>query len=585
MTDPAKQSVISGYRVIKQLGHGGMGTVYLVENPVLPRREALKVLSPELSLDDQFRARFIREADVAARLNHPNIVSVYTRGETATGQLWIAMEFVDGLDADAALDAGAMMPHRAVRIVAEVAKALDHAHRYGVVHRDVKPANFLVANGPPNDERVLLADFGIARALDDFGLTATGSIMATLAFAAPEVLGSAGFDARADIYSLGCSLYRLLTGSLPFSETAGLAGLVVAHLTQQPPLVTARAPWLPAALDAVVTRAMAKDPRARFQTAGELAVAAADAIARPQQADVSRRALPDAQVSFHAQVPSRRQSAPTAPTPDVSWRPPTAQPPGGRAPRSRARWVVPSSAAVVILAGGAIAAFTLTGPGDRGAAAPSSSPIATPTTPMTASGPPAGPPAPSILPAAVLLPPDTLAAIVASPGLRVTADESTLLNDAADIDTPDCISAWMPAQQLAYDGSNWSSAAVQTVQQPPRPLSKTGVIQAVVAFPSAQVAQKYVDDQNPRWLACAQRSVTVTPSDHSDPPQTWTFGVTRRANGVATIDYRQGGEGPICQRALTARDNVAVDVLACVSDLHVQNTADTIAENIAAKAG
>ena len=166
-----------------------------------------------------FRARFVREANVASKLDHPNIVSIYNRGETEDGQLWIAMQFVEGTDADAALRAGTMTPVRAVHVVTEVAKALDHAHHRNVVHRDIKPANFLLSGPSGPTERVLLADFGIARALDDIGLTVTGAVMATVAYAAPEVLAGQPFDRRADIYSLGCSMFRMLTGQTPFASS------------------------------------------------------------------------------------------------------------------------------------------------------------------------------------------------------------------------------------------------------------------------------------------------------------------------------------------------------------------------------
>lgn len=203
-------SVFAGYRVERVLGSGGMGTVYLARDPDLPRSDAVKVLSAELSRDPAFRARFVREADVAAGLDHPNIVAIRRRGDFE-GQLWIAMQFVDGPDADAVLRAGQMSPPRAVHIVAEVAKALDYAHGRNVVHRDVKPANFLLSAAPGADERVMLADFGIARALDDAtGLTGSGVVLATVAYAAPEVLAGSAFDGRADLYSLGCSLGRVI---------------------------------------------------------------------------------------------------------------------------------------------------------------------------------------------------------------------------------------------------------------------------------------------------------------------------------------------------------------------------------------
>ncbi|MDT5345898.1 MAG: eukaryotic-like serine/threonine-protein kinase, partial [Mycobacterium sp.] len=174
-------TVLAGYRIERIIGAGGMGTVYVAQNPELPRCDALKVLSAELSRNDEYRARFIREADVASRLQHPNVVSIYSRGETDDGHLWIAMQFIDGTDADDALRTGSMTPTRAVHIVGEIARALDYAHRHNIVHRDVKPANFLLSHEGGGPEQVLLGDFGIARAIDDVGLTLTGSVIATMA--------------------------------------------------------------------------------------------------------------------------------------------------------------------------------------------------------------------------------------------------------------------------------------------------------------------------------------------------------------------------------------------------------------------
>src|SRR5262249_43177201 len=174
----------------------------------------------ELSHDAQFRARFLREADVAATLDHPNIVTVYDRGETPDGQLWIAMEFIDGTDASAELDDGRMTAPRAVHVITEVADALDYARSRQLWPRDVNPANFLLATPDAPDgggERVWLADFGIARALDDAThLTATGLVLATAAYAAPETVEGLPLDHRADVYSLGCALFRLLTGRTPY---------------------------------------------------------------------------------------------------------------------------------------------------------------------------------------------------------------------------------------------------------------------------------------------------------------------------------------------------------------------------------
>ncbi|WP_063057005.1 serine/threonine-protein kinase [Nocardia salmonicida] len=264
-------AIVGGYRVIKVLGAGGMGTVYLAQNPSLPRRDALKVLSGDLSTGPEFRGRFEREANLAAGLDHPNIVAVYNRGDE-DGQLWIAMQYVDGTDASAEVAKGpaVMPPHRALRIIGEVGKGLDYAHRRGLLHRDIKPANFMIAAAEDGDEeRVLLTDFGVAKSADDHQeLTATGNIMATIAYAPPEQLLGSKVDHRADIYSLGCSLYKLLTGQNPYPATVS-AMVMMGHLHEPPPRATAVRPDLPPAIDRVIAKVMAKDPAQRYATCRE----------------------------------------------------------------------------------------------------------------------------------------------------------------------------------------------------------------------------------------------------------------------------------------------------------------------------
>jgi eukaryotic-like serine/threonine-protein kinase len=312
-------AVVAGYTIEQVLGEGGMGIVYRAAHPTLPRSDALKVLRSDFSADDQFRARFLREADLAATLDHPNIVAVYNRGES-DAHLWIAMQFVPGTDADQELRAGRMTPARASHITGEVAKALDYAHRRNLLHRDVKPANFLLA---PDDERIFLADFGIARALDEaVGLTQTGMVMASVAYAAPESLAGGVVDHRADIYSLGCSLYRLLTQKTPYARSGGMAAMAAAHLSQPPPRVTELAPALPEGIDAVIAKVMAKDPNQRYQTAGEFAAAAARAL---DESTVEVRTRPAPPVT---QPWTPTHSGPTRPTPPPAWGPPPGPPPG-----------------------------------------------------------------------------------------------------------------------------------------------------------------------------------------------------------------------------------------------------------------
>ncbi|BBZ19841.1 serine/threonine-protein kinase [Mycolicibacterium gadium] len=296
-------SVVAGYRIEAVLGRGGMGTVFRAAHPTLPRSDALKVLSSDLTLDSHFRERFLREADLAATLDHPHIVSVYNRGETEDGHLWIAMQYVNGSDAYHELKAGRMTPARALRITAAVADALDYAHQHGLLHRDVKPANFLLA---AEDQRIFLADFGIAKRNDDAaGLTQTGMVLASIAYAAPETLIGEAADHRADIYALGCSLYTMLTGQTPFARPgANMGATVTGHLTASPPRVTERVPELPPAIDAVIAKAMAKDPTQRYQTGGELAQAAAAAL---DDSTVQLRATP-------APPPAPAEWAPPPPT-------------------------------------------------------------------------------------------------------------------------------------------------------------------------------------------------------------------------------------------------------------------------------
>ena len=280
---PAPQDLpasIAGYRIERVLGGGTMSTVYLAHHPTLPQRAALKVLPAELADDPALRARFVHEGNTTARLGHPNVVAVYGRGETEDGQLWIAMQYVNGTDAEAALRSGAMPPARALRIVDEVAKVLDDAHGRGVVHQDVKPSNILLGDRGAQQERVVLSDFGAALTAQS-GDPADSPMVASLAYAAPEVITGGDVDGRADVYSLGCTLFRLLTGRYPFPVEGNMADTVQAHLHQDPPRPSEFLPWADARLDKMISTALAKDPANRYATASQLAAAAHAAVAAP----------------------------------------------------------------------------------------------------------------------------------------------------------------------------------------------------------------------------------------------------------------------------------------------------------------
>lgn len=275
-------TVFAGFTIDRVLGTGGMGTVYLARHPRLPRWDALKLMSAALSGEPGFAARFEREADLAAQLHHPNIVTVYDRGCT-DDQLWIDMQYVAGTDCSEALAAGPMPAERCVHIVREVAVALDFAHAGGLLHRDVKPANILLApNRHAEDgEQVLLMDFGIAKAINEaVGLTSVGALLLTPDYAAPEQIRLERLDHRVDIYALGCVLYELLTGVVPFPSHYREATLE-GHLSRPPPRPSDALPSLPPGLDFVIAKAMAKDRQARYATCADLAREAAQAIRPP----------------------------------------------------------------------------------------------------------------------------------------------------------------------------------------------------------------------------------------------------------------------------------------------------------------
>jgi streptogramin lyase/predicted Ser/Thr protein kinase len=265
-SDPRIGSELAGYRVESLLGRGGMGVVYRAHDLALDRPVALKILAPELAADERFRERFLRESRLAASLDHPSIVPVYDAGEVS-GELYIAMRFVEGSDLKALLrDEGALEPSRALRIVEQVADALDAAHERGLVHRDVKPSNVLIdARG-----HSYLADFGLSRRLGEAGaaLNATQSL-GTVDYAAPEQIRGEEVDGRADLYSLGCLLCECLTGEPPFKRASDAATLF-AHLEEEPPA--------PAGLEQVMRAALAKEPDERFQSGRELVAVARAAL-------------------------------------------------------------------------------------------------------------------------------------------------------------------------------------------------------------------------------------------------------------------------------------------------------------------
>jgi serine/threonine-protein kinase len=261
--------MFAGFTILRVLGAGGMGTVYLAAHPRLPRQDALKVLPSQWTADPQYRERFLREADLTASLSHPNILGVHDRGE-CDGQLWISMDYVGGTDASRLVreqHPQGLPAAQAVEIITAVASALDYAHQQGLLHRDVKPANVLL---DPKARRIFLADFGIARLIDDpAGLTATNMAVGTMAYAAPEQLRGEPLDGRTDQYALACTAFDLLTGAPPYVDS-NPAVVITKHVAAPIPLLGERRPEL-AALDPVLARSMAKAPADRYASCGDFA--------------------------------------------------------------------------------------------------------------------------------------------------------------------------------------------------------------------------------------------------------------------------------------------------------------------------
>ena len=320
------------YRLEHLIGRGGMGEVHRAWDTRRGRTVALKRLPAPLAGDPEFQARFRRESALAAQLSEPHIIPIHDFGEI-NGRLFIDMRLVDGTDlASVVKSEGPMAPRRAIGILAQVAGALDAAHAAGLVHRDVKPSNVLV-RGHDEDEFAYLIDFGIARAAagqtSGPALTLTGATLGTLDYMAPERFENRPVDGRADVYSLACMLFELLTGAAPFRGRTPV-GMIHAHVTLEPPRPSAHRPGLPPGLDDVVARGMAKRPEQRYPTAGALVAAARAAVRAEGRAPTAQTPLSLRKAA--APSPIGRSSPHTPPPTSGGWAAAQSPPPGGWPP-------------------------------------------------------------------------------------------------------------------------------------------------------------------------------------------------------------------------------------------------------------
>jgi len=295
----------AGYRIEQRLGRGGMGLLYLALEPGLERRVALKLIAPEAASDDVFARRFAEESRIAAAIEHPNVVPIYAAGEE-DGVPWIAMRYVAGSDLGRRLAReGRLDPRQAVELIAQIGNGLDAIHAAGLVHRDVKPANVLLS-GEPGAEHAYITDFGVARNVaTESGLTQTGRFVGTLDYVAPEQISGRPVDARVDVYALGCLLFKLLTGEVPFPRE-GEAARLYAHLHDPPPAPSLYVPEVPMALDDVVIRAMSKEPDDRYPSAGDLGRAAQAALSGAPVAAPERTVATGAAATRESEPPTQK---------------------------------------------------------------------------------------------------------------------------------------------------------------------------------------------------------------------------------------------------------------------------------------
>ena len=348
MEMPQVGTDFAGYQVQGIIGRGGMSVVYQAEHPRLARVVALKVLSVELSEDDRFRERFVRESRLAASLDHPNIIPIYDAG-ASEGLLFIAMRFVKGDLKSVIQREGRLRPERLMPVFSQIASALDAAHRLDLVHRDVKPANVLIAfsSGPDGRDHVYLADFGLTKhATSRSGITGTGQFVGTVDYMAPEQIEGKQVDGRVDVYALGCIAYECLTGRVPFTRDTD-AAVIWAHLKEDPPKVSSVAGNVPPEVDDVIGKAMAKSVDDRYDSCMKLLVALREAMdldpVRSQRASVAPPPRSETvfrersgEVAVDAPVPPSTVFPPAASSQPASFAPPPQTPSAQEAPVSQA---------------------------------------------------------------------------------------------------------------------------------------------------------------------------------------------------------------------------------------------------------
>lgn len=564
----------AGYRIVRLLGSGGMGEVYLAQHPRLPRRDALKILPSGISTDQEFRRRFEREADLASKLWHPNIVGVHDRGEF-NGQLWIAMDYVDGFDTARLLAQSypsGMPVNEVVGIVTAVASALDYAHDRGLVHRDVKPANIMLTNSGSTERRVLLTDFGIARNIDDIsGLTATNMTVGTVAYSAPGQLMGKAIDGRADQYALAATAYHLLTGTYLFPHS-NPAVVISHHLTAQPPALAGTHPGL-SKLDPVLAVALAKDPGDRFPSCSDFA-----------------RALTE-QMSTRSAVSPVTATKPRTAQPKSTPRPsppPTSDETPKRPARRTARWrsaAVYGAAAVLIAVITALSLY-LWGGRQLVAQDTTSAPATVNSPPASVASsapeippPPAPPPPPPIFPASaidtILLTPAEINTLIGGPSEPLLQGKQTthgLLNNQNLVTPPSCVGMIFTGERAVFADTGYTAMQTELLQQSANPyyynvIGPRQVAQTVVIYDSAEQAQAIMTASQRQWQSCAGGEVRLgTVGQNGENNLHFDVGQVQVGDHTLTVPMvanSQESGGSACQQVMATRVNVVVGVRVC----------------------
>jgi serine/threonine protein kinase len=517
--------VFGQYRLLDELGRGGMGRVYRAYDTATERIVAIKVLPPHLADDEKFQRRFRAEARIAAGLNEPHVVPIHRFGEI-DGRLFVDMRLIEGNDLESVLTHGPVDPKDAVSVVTQVAAALAAAHRVGLVHRDVKPSNILVTGSG----FAYLIDFGIARGAGETSVTSTGLAVGTFAYMAPERFAAGEPDQRSDVYSLACVLHECLTGARPYAGDS-FEQQIAGHLMAPPPRPSADRPGVPSAFDRVIERGMAKDPNERYATATELADAAREAL---------DAAIGPTLISDRPEVTTERSTS-TAPTPAAASAAATQWAPTQLGPRQQTDPVPPQSPTNE--SGAQRHAVALT--------AAISALVVTVAVPAIIWG--ANEPAAEAGPRLVTI--DDVNAIMGTSDLKLITINRRFEERYHDISPAEC-NIIDSVGTISYYLSLGVTEMNEHVLHATGDARDESVDQLVVEAPSAEAAQQFLNELLTTWQKCSGN-----PYESSGRKATAT--VTDTGPSSISAEFKYDGEDRKCERTVGIQGRTVAEASAC----------------------